>query len=238
MLGHVVRLGVPVAGRRLHGHVQRARPDAARQGEGAAQPPCPAASVEEEVLGRGGHVEHGGIAPPVVELLALGRHEGDLESHLPGGELGRRPLGPAGRAVDPLGVLGKGDPGEPVGGRLDDDEAGPAALGITLDHRVARLGQVAGQGGDLPGGRVVAADRPVVGVADGDRPVGELGDAEWVLQEGLGCGSVTVAEVEQARSHMGLDGEAAGVVDRDGSQGGRLAVGDPHAPPVGGGAQP
>ena len=50
-----------------------------------------------------------------------------------------------------------------------------------------------------------AADGAVVGVGDGDRSVGEHGDAERMLQERIGGRAVAEAEVEEAGADGGVD---------------------------------
>jgi hypothetical protein len=78
-----------------------------------------------------------------------------------------------------------------VRSRLDDDQL------VAVDERVAGLGQAGEQRGDDAGGGVVAPDRPVVRVADGDRAVRQDRHTERVLQERLPGRAVDVTEVEE-----------------------------------------
>ncbi len=134
---------------------------------------------------------------------------------------------------------GRADPGQAVRCGLDDDEAHLARLGVVLDDGVAGLGEALREGRHLTRGRVEAADGAVVGVADGDRAVGQLGDAERVLEQRLAGVAVAVAEVEQAGADVGLDDEARRRrVGRHRAQGRGLRVGDPDAVARGGGCEP
>ena len=174
----------------------------------------------------------------VVEMMDAGGFLAKIEPHrhtVPHGDRGGVPIEPfltdqwyvnaaelakpAMRAVrDGLhayGLLGQPQPGQPVPGRLHDDDL------VAVQHGVAGLPEVGRQGGDLPGRRVVAAQRVVVRVADLDRAVRQGGDPERMLEQRLRCVPVAVPEVEQA----GADGGVHDPVGVDPAQGGGLGAG-------------
>ena len=94
------------------------------------------------------------------------------------------------------------------------------------------------QGGDLAARRVEAADRAVVGVADGDRAVGQDRDPERVLQQRLRRPARPVAEVEKALCRHAVSHDEAVVVDVERAQRGGLGVGDPQRLPSADAASP
>ena len=112
----------------------------------------------------------------VVDLLARRRREVDHELEPAAGDLGDGPLGAVREALD-LDDPGERDPGEPVRGRLDDHEV------VARRRRRRSAPRDRSRASTSACRRVVAAYGAVVGVADGDRPVGQRRDAERVLQQ-------------------------------------------------------
>ena len=109
------------------------------------------------------------------------------------------------------------NPDQLVGGGFDDDQF------AVDDEQAGGLGELGGKRAYLVGLRVVPADRPVVGVRDPDRSVGQHGHPERVLQPRLRRRPVDVSEVEQPCSDHGVQPAIGGEV----AQGRRLGVGKP-----------
>ncbi len=128
------------------------------------------------------------------------------------------------------------DPGQPVRGRLDDDQL------VAVHDQAAGLGQPGGERAHRVRHRVVATDRAVVGVRDRHRAVGQHGDAERVLQPCVGGGAVHETEVEQPAAQRGRDAEistgsitvAAGLITVNVAERGGLGVDQPQPVAVGG----
>ncbi len=151
----------------------------------------------DQQLGRGGADQQpGGRAVALVQLLAGRRPEHHVQLEDAGRHLGRGPPGAVRHRLHPDRLLGQPQPGQPVPGGLDHHDV------LVHQHRAGGLAQIGGQRADLAARRVVAAQRVVVGVADGHRAVRQHGDAQRVLEQRLLGRAVPVPEVEQA----GADG--------------------------------
>ena len=112
---------VVVAGRRHRRDVQDAVADVRVEDQAARQLGARPLALAQQLRRGRRHHEPGRRAVAVVELLAGRRREHHHERDLARRELGDRSLRPLRHAVDDQRLVGQPHPGQPVGGRLDDD---------------------------------------------------------------------------------------------------------------------
>ena len=207
MLGDVT-VGGAIAGGGASSNMQDRLGNLGVEHEGAGQPGGGAGTFQDEVLGGGGDLQLRGVAPAGVELLAGGHGESRGKFEGAAGELGGGACGGDGAFVDVLCLRGDGGAHELVRVGFDDDEARLFA-GYFFDEQVGGFVKAAFEGTEGAGCGVPAADSAVVGVGDGDGPVGQFGQTEGVLHAGGVGVAVDEAEVEETLAYGGGDLYAA-----------------------------
>lgn len=126
----------------------------------------PAAGAVRQEFGRGrGDEQAGRRAVAGVEFLAGRGREDDVQPERPRGDFGGRALGAVGDGLDPYGLVGQPQPGQPVACGLHHDDV------LADQHGGGGLAQVRGERRHLTRRRIEAAQGVVVRVRDRDGAV-------------------------------------------------------------------